>query len=233
MKMSHLEIPAQFNRNSANVLAVGVEKTGATLIACGNELLGCADLAGKDVLDMGCGGRFTQTIINRDLPIGSYTGIDIDEPLIAYLRGEVRDSRFTFHYWDVHNELYHKAGRHLTEDSRLPVGEDRKFDVIWMYSVITHNRPADAGCLFRILRRHVRKGGCLLVSAIIDNEIEEFEDREKNQPLSYACYNEKFLRKILSRAGWRMEALYPRKPDTVMQHLYLCRPKRAVFGWFL
>ena len=76
MKMTHIEIPSQFQRNSPNVLALGVENTGSTLINRGNELLGCSDLSGKDVLDIGCGSRFTQTIINRDLPIKSYTVLE-------------------------------------------------------------------------------------------------------------------------------------------------------------
>src|SRR5262245_11541416 len=111
MKMPHIEIPGQFQRNSPNVLALGVENTGSTIINCGNELLGCSDLSGKDVLDIGCGSRFTQTIINRDLPIKSYTGIDIYEPLISYLINNVRDSRFSFHYWHIYNEMYNTTGQ--------------------------------------------------------------------------------------------------------------------------
>jgi 2-polyprenyl-3-methyl-5-hydroxy-6-metoxy-1,4-benzoquinol methylase len=225
MKMTHIEIPAQFNRNSSNVLALGVENTGLTIINCGNELLGCSDLSSMDVLDIGCGGRFTQTIINRDLLIKSYTGIDIYEPLIRYLIDNVQDSRFSFHYWHIYNEMYNATGKKLTQRTRLPLSQDKKFDVIWMYSVITHTYPWETECLFYILRRYIKKDGGLLFSAFIDNDIDTFEDRIKAQPLANACYKEKFLRQIISKRGWQVESVYDKTPDTVMQNLFLCRPK--------
>jgi SAM-dependent methyltransferase len=223
--MTRIEIPSQFNRNSSNVLALGVENTGSTLINCGNELLGCSDLSSKDVLDIGCGARFTQTIINLDLPIKSYTGIDIDEPLISYLSNNIQDSRFSFHYWHVYNEMYNKKGEKLTRRSRLPLPQDKKFDVIWMYSVITHNYPSDTECLFYILRRFIKKDGGLLFSALIDNNIDTFEDRLKNQPLVNAYYNERFLKQIISKTGWQVVSVYDKRPDTVMQKLFFCKPK--------
>ena len=163
MKINHIEIPSQFQRNSSNVIALGTEHTGATLINCGNELLGWSDLSGRDVLDVGCGSRFTQAIINRDLPIKSYTGIDIDEPLISYLIHNVQDSRFSFHYWHIHNALYNTSGQKLTKRTKLPVPQGKK--------------------------------------------------------------NERYLRRIVSKAGWQVESLYAKRPDAVMQDLFLCRPK--------
>lgn len=225
MKMTHIEIPRQFHRNSPNVLALGVENTGSTLINRGNEMLGVSDLSGKDVLDIGCGVRFTQTIINCDLPVKSYTGIDIDKPLINYLVDHIQDSRFSFHYWHIYNALYNRAGHKLTKRTRLPLSRGKRFDVIWMYSVITHTYPADAERLFYTLRRYIRKDGGLLFSAFIDNDIDAFEDKIKDQPLSNAYYNEEFLRKIISKAGWQVESLNDRWADTVTQNLFLCRPK--------
>src|ERR1041385_4400072 len=126
--MTRISIPSQFQRNSPNVLALGVENTGSRLISCGNELLGCSDLSGKDVLDIGCGSRFTQTIINRDLLIKSYTGIDIDQPLISYLSNNVHDWRFSYHYWHIYNAMYNTSGHKLTKRLSLPIARDRRFD---------------------------------------------------------------------------------------------------------
>jgi SAM-dependent methyltransferase len=223
--MTHIEVPTEFHRNSANVLALGVEHTGSILLNTGNALLGLPDLSGRDVLDVGCGVRFTQTIINRDLPVGSYTGIDVYEPMTTYLSDHVRDSRFSFHAWNVYNERYNTAGEKLTKRTRLPVPHGKKFDVIWMYSVITHNDPHDTECLLRILRRHVKRGGGLLFSAFVDNAIDDFEDRVKDQPLLNAYYNEAYLRRIASKAGWRVERRYDEWEDVVMQNLFVCRPK--------
>lgn len=225
MKMSHIDIPSQFTRNSPNVLALGVENTGSTIINCGNQLMGYSDLSGKDVLDIGCGVRFTQTIINHDLPIKSYTGIDINEPLIRYLISNVQDSRFSYHYWNIYNEMYNTTGQKLSKQSVLPLLTDKKFDVIWMYSVITHNYPQDTEYLLYILRRYIKKDGGLLFSAFLDNDIDTFEDRLKDQPLLNAYYNEKFLRQIISKTGWQVKSLYNKRPDTVMQNLFLCKPK--------
>jgi len=233
MKMTHIEIPSQFQRNSPNVLALGVENTGSTLINRGNELLGCSDLSGKDVLDIGCGSRFTQTIINRDLPIKSYTGIDINELLISYLINNVRDSRFSFHYWHIYNAMYNTTGQKLTKRTRLPLPQDKKFDVIWMYSVITHTYPSDTECLLHILRRYIKKGGGLLFSAFIDDNIDTFEDRIKDQPLLKAYYNERFLKQIISKTGWQVKSLYDKWADAVTQNLFLCRPKYHFLGSIL
>lgn len=228
--MTSIEIPGEYCRNSPNVTALGVENTGSTLINRGNQLLGHSDLSDKDVLDIGCGVRFTQTIINRDLPIKSYTGIDINEPLISYLTNNVPDSRFSFRYWNIYNAMYNTTGQKLTKRLRLPLSQDRKFDVIWMYSVITHTYPADAQCLLHILRRYIRSGGGLLFSAFLDNNIDTFEDRVKGQPLLNAYYNEKYLRRILSKAGWEVESLFDKWEEVVMQNLFLCRPKHRFWG---
>jgi len=94
-----------------------------------------------------------------------------------------------------------------------------------MYSVITHTYPADTEHLLYILRRYIRKDGGLLFSAFIDNDIDAFEDKIKDQPLSNAYYNEKFLRQIISKTGWQVESLNDRWADRVTQNLFLCRPK--------
>lgn len=230
--MARIEIPLQFHRNSQNVLALGVENTGAAIIRRGNELLGRPDLSGLDVLDIGCGVRFTQTIINLDLPVGSYTGIDIDEPLIRYLADNVSDARFSFHRWNAHNAMYNPAGEKLGRKSELPFSPKCKFDVIWMYSVITHNCPEDTEYLLHMARKCVRADGGLLFSAFVDNAIETFEDKVKDHPLLNAYYNEGFLRKIAARAGWRVESIYDKWADSVSQDLFLCRPRRRFWGMF-
>ena len=224
MKMTHIEIPSQFNRNAPGVQALGVENTGSTLINYATELMGYSDLSEQDVLDMGCGVRFTQTIINRDIPIKSYTGIDVDEPLISYLTNTVQDTRFSFHYWHIYNEKYNTRGEKLTKGMKLPLPEDKTFDVIWMFSVITHNNPADTECLLYILRKYVRKDGSLLFSAFIDNSIDTFEDRVKDQPLITAYYNESFLRQIISKTGWQVKSAYDRRRDKAIMNHFVCTP---------
>lgn len=232
MKLAHVEFPAELNRNAPSVQALGAEHTGSILIKYACELAGYRDLADKDVLDLGCGTRFTQAIINCAIPIGSYTGIEIDLGLVAYLRENVPDERFAFHYWHIYHDLYNPAGPRLTHRTKLPVAPGMKFDAMWMFSVITHNRPEDTESLLRILRRHAKRDTCLLFSAFIDNQLATFEDRVKDQPLLKAYYNEGFLRSIIARAGWQLESAHEADPDRSIMNHFVCRPKPVRFGLF-
>lgn len=230
--MTHFETPQELNRNSTNVLALGIETTGSTILNYGNELLGDADLSQKDILDIGCGTRFTQTIINRGLSIHTYTGIDIDPALITYLKDNVKDDRFSFYYWHIYNQMYNSTGNKLTKKTSLPLPSHQKFDLIWMYSVITHNHPGDTKSLLYILRRYVKKDGALLFSAFIDNNIDSFEDRISDQPLLNAYYNEGYLKELAAKAGWQLTAAPNKKQDTVIQNLFICKPKPSFWGFF-
>ena len=76
----------------------GIEETGELLLTRLARRIGRADLSGLDLLDVGCGVRFTQTLINRDLPFSSYTGIEVSRPIVAWLKEHVEqyDDRFRF-----------------------------------------------------------------------------------------------------------------------------------------
>jgi len=53
------------------------------------------DLAGKRVLDVGCGiGMFYEFLRGKNIPIASYTGLDIVEPFIAANRERFPEARF-------------------------------------------------------------------------------------------------------------------------------------------
>jgi SAM-dependent methyltransferase len=54
-----------------------------------------ADLSGRDVLDIGCGlGDFRMFLDERGVEPASYTGVDINEDLLAVARRRFPDSRF-------------------------------------------------------------------------------------------------------------------------------------------
>lgn len=232
MRMTHLEIPPKFHRNSPRVMELGVENTGEELLKTGCELLGWPDLADKDVLDVGCGVRFTQAIINRNLPIKSYAGVDINEPLVNFLATSVKDDRFSFAYWNIYNEMYNKSGEKLAKGTKLPIPDNKKFDLVWMYSVITHNYPADTEALFHILRTHIRPGGALVFSAFLDNNLETFEDKLKDQPLCNAYYNQKYLTQLLTNTRWEVQTMFNQWKNTLFQNLFVCRPKRRFWELF-
>jgi hypothetical protein len=65
-KAKRLSIPTALQRNAPDVMAHGVENTGESLLQRLAQRIGRPDLAGLDLLDIGCGVRFTQTLINRE-----------------------------------------------------------------------------------------------------------------------------------------------------------------------
>ena len=222
--LTHLEVPPHMHRNHKGALDGGPERTGELLISLAARQMGFESLADVDVLDVGCGVRFTMTFINRAIPIKSYTGVEVESNIVDYLKAHVegKDSRFTYRLWDVYNDLYNRDGVPLAQAEPLPV--DKKFDVIWLFSVFTHLPPEDAAGLLKILRGHIREGGSLFFSAFVDDSIERFEDRIPDQPLLRAFFGRQYLRSLIESSGWSIEGEYERDPENYIQNYFVCRP---------
>jgi len=219
----YLFVPEHFNRNAPRVQQAGAETTGAIIMQLVCDKLRLNDLSQAEVLDVGCGVRFAQAIINRDIPIKSYTGIDVNESLIQFLQENIDDPRFHFYHWDVHNAMYNPdADTNLVQDSTLPV--TGKFDLIWLFSVFTHLNPSDSKNLLHILRRYIKDNGFLFFTAFLDNNIDTFEDRIPDSPLLNAYYNESFMRQLLLSSGWQVQSVHERDPDHYVQHHFICTP---------
>jgi SAM-dependent methyltransferase len=150
-----LVVPRHFKRNAPQVLAMAPSAdTGLWLLQYLGERIGAPDLAGLDVLDFGCGSRFAEALTTHNIPLRSYVGIDVYREMIEFLTQNIRDGRLSFHHINARNPKYNKSGDPLTRETTLPIG-DKRFDVICMFSVITHQLPHDAQAIFAILRRHV------------------------------------------------------------------------------
>jgi SAM-dependent methyltransferase len=175
------------------------------------ERLGVPDLGKLDVLDFGCGCRFAEAIVNNALPVASYTGIDVDSAMIHYLREHVTDPRLTFHHWDAANPSYNPQGFPLDASIDLP-GARRAYDVICMFSVITHQLPSDALTLFRTFRRYVHPHGRMFFSATLEDMADDYRELQP-QPTASSAYSWRFLRRLLDRSGWRVLSLVGRGPD--------------------
>lgn len=95
-----LRVPDELQRNAAPAAAAGYDATGEALIRLAAARMGVADFAGLDVLDIGCGVRFAAAIVNRGIPIGSYTGVEVSRPIVDFLNANLQhDRRFRFHHW--------------------------------------------------------------------------------------------------------------------------------------
>jgi SAM-dependent methyltransferase len=105
--MSTFQIPAEFNRSASSLRdAKAAEESALFLIRHACESLGLVDLADCEVLDVGCGTKFTHAFLNHDIPVKRYVGVDVYREMIDFLRANVTDPRFEYHHVNVRNELY-------------------------------------------------------------------------------------------------------------------------------
>ena len=173
---------------------------------------------------MGCGVRFTQALINRNIPIKSYTGLEVYKPIVDFLQERVQayDERFRYVFWNARNQLYNPDGVELARQAALPFGD--KFDLIWLFSVFTHLDPSDSRALLVLLRKHVRTTGKLFFSAFIDDQLDGFEDRVEDQPLLMAYYGRDYMQSLVQEAGWRVEEFRNQDLSKFIQHYLVCSP---------
>jgi len=197
-------VPQRFNRNSQKVSSLmPAQDSGAWLLERMRQRIGLKTLAASRLLDFGCGVRFTQAILNHRIPIRSYTGIDCFAEMIDFLRSTVRDPRFSYVLLDAHHPLYNPKGRPLSNETELPLPL-HAFDVISLFSVITHQNPDDAAFIFSLLRRHTATQGRLLFTCFLDTGIAEFEDRSPDKNGGMCFYNPDFLTRLVEGCGWRI-----------------------------
>jgi SAM-dependent methyltransferase len=168
-----LHVPEEFCRNAVSAEDLRNEErsldNAVWLIDHMSTHLGVANLEGLDVLDFGCGVRFAQAIVNRRLPIRRYVGVDVYRDMIEFLAANVTDPRLEFAHLDAHNALYNEEGRPFDEVAgTLSIAGE--FDVLCMFSVVTHLAPHDYVSVLRLLRRFVRPGGHLFFTLFIDEE---------------------------------------------------------------
>jgi SAM-dependent methyltransferase len=227
-----LVVPERYNKNAADVRAEASQaETGTGLIEYMCQRLGVPDLGQLNVLDFGCGCRFADAIVNNRLPIGSYTGIDVDREMIDFLTASVADPRFAFHHWNARNPLYNPAGFPLTRETRLP--SERAFDVVCMFSVITHQLPEDAEALFHVFRRYIRPRGRMFFSVRIDDMPDDYRELEP-QAAGHSAYSWRFLRQLLERSGWRVLSMAGKAPPAAdgrkvpIQDSVLCAPASGI-----
>src|ERR1700728_4131455 len=87
-------VPEKFNRNAPDVVALGPPgDVGLKLIEymCGR--LDIPDRAGRDDLDFACGVRFTDTIMNQNVPLRTYVGLEVDKEIVYFLSANATDPR--------------------------------------------------------------------------------------------------------------------------------------------
>lgn len=215
-----LPIPLKYRRGGLRNDQVALILSGLSTLVYIESLIS-GKLSEKDVLDFGCGVKFTQAILQFDLEIKSYTGIDVYELMINYLNNTVTDSRFSFYSVDFHNEMYRPEGKFISPDDSLPVGTQR-FDLITMQSVITHCNPGDTYAILTILKRYLRPKGELFFTVRMNlTQMEDFRDLDPERPMLFATYNKNGIETIIRRCGYRIKCFYERNDDVPVQAHYV------------
>jgi SAM-dependent methyltransferase len=221
------------------------ERSARALLGVLARQLSRDDLDGVHVLDIGCGVKLTQALINHGLPIGSYTGIDVSAPVIDFLRSSVDDPRFAFHHVDFHNARYNPTGVQMTPDTVLPV-ERADFDLICGLSLVTHLAPDDTKSILAITARYAHERTQLVFTAFLDVHTEgghglvdrysqalggdvsvgePYQDYVADDVLRVALYSEPYMRELIVRSPWELVSITD--PTPCAQHLLTLRPRVA------
>lgn len=220
-----LEVPEELNRNESRVRAMAdPADTGLSLINYMCRRIGIDSLDGLDVLDLGCGVRFSQSIINRKVPVGTYTGLEVNKPIVDFLNENVTDPRLVYHHVNASNQMYNRAGERLDPETPSVLG-DQRFDIACMFSVITHQNPQEAEATLRFLRNHVRDDGRLFFSAFIHEADMDFQELEPQNPGLKCSYSLPAMEAMLSRCSWSVLSVVDPLPDDLpIMTSFLCRP---------
>ena len=213
-------IPLKYRRGGLRNNPVALILSGLTNLHYIDSIIS-GSLGDKDILDFGCGVKFTQAIIQFDIDIKSYTGIDVYQLMINYLNNTVSDSRFTYYSVDFHNDMYRPQGKKMTPDDRLPLGR-QKFDLITLQSVITHCNPDDSFAVLSILKRYLRKKGELFLTVRIDDDQDVgFRDADPEHPMLFATYRKETIERIILESGYRIKFFGDRDDAIPVQAHYL------------
>ena len=245
-KSPFLAVPKKLRRGGLRADQSKSIESGRWLLHYMADILGYDNLDGKSVLDMGCGVKFTQAILEYDISIGRYVGVDVYADLIEFLKDSVDDSRLSFAHMDSHNEMYNPDGKPLEEFEHLPV--DEQYDVICLFSVFTHLAPHDYSQMLKLLRPYIKENGKLLFSlfvnertaggyGLVDNltrgmqeaspsttVMPAFQDLDKDNPLKYAVYSKDYAYQLISETGWGVDRLCDPLGDNHIQHHFVCSP---------
>jgi len=177
------------------------------------------------MLDYGCGVKYTQAIIQQDIPVHSYTGVDVDKDMITYLKKHVQDPKFSYSQVPFQNAMYNPEGKPMMSDSDLGIG-DKKFNLIILLSVFTHLIPRDTRILLKILRRYIEDDGRVFFTIFInDNLKKNFKDRFADRPLLKAVYKSEFLEEAIANADFKIEKILDENDIFNTKKQYIISPK--------
>lgn len=251
MNPPELHAPVEFRRNFRVDDEEATIDAAVWLIAHMCEHIGAPDLGGLEVLDFGCGVRFAQAFVNRQVPIKHYVGVDAYLEMIEFLQANVRDLRLEFVHVDARNERYNPTGEPMSKETSTPI-DGRQFDLICLFSVFTHLAPHDYVAMLELLRRFAKPttrlfftlfidepsaGGHGMVESFVRTRAEMSGDNAApaprppapayreffpDQPLLASVYSREHALELVEGTGWEVLGVSP--PDVHLQHHIVCAP---------
>jgi len=164
------------------------------------------NLTGLSVLDIGCGDRLTHAIVELELPVGSYVGVDNRKPAIDWLNANVGDPRCSYAHFDVYHVLYWSTGKFLSKRMELPAPTS---DVIFAQSVFSHLYPHETDIMLALARRKAHTNTQLVFTCFLSESVTLFEDRHGDKPALRYYYHPETLRTLLRKNGWEITCILP------------------------
>ena len=101
----------------------------------------------------------------------------------------------------------------------------RGFDAACMFSVITHQPPPQSELIFTMLHPCAPR---LYFTALIDDSVDDYADRDPSQPLLLATYSTDHVRRLLAKTGWHLDEIFA--PSRFQQTAFVCSaaPRRGI-----
>lgn len=165
------------------------------------------------ILDVGCGvGRLAIGISKKIPNISEYCGIDVSERAIdwcnKYIHG--RFANFNFYRLNFKNELYNKFGKELNASFNLPFA-DKRFEIIYLYSVFSHMRSNDILVYLREFNRVIKDQGRIFLTAFIEDGVEDETENPENyrmkwkMPLHCVRYERVYFDNLVKNCGFKID----------------------------
>jgi ubiquinone/menaquinone biosynthesis C-methylase UbiE len=127
------------------------------------------------VLDVGSGiGRTAVALTSFLSSEGNYEGFDVVKKGVTWCRNNISNKfpNFNFRFIPLKNDLYNDE-KVRAEDFIFPY-PDRKFDIVFLFSVFTHMQPGETDHYLDEIFRVLRPGGrCLTTLFFFDKDIED------------------------------------------------------------
>jgi len=184
----------------------------------------------SSVLDFGCGtGILALGISQRIGDIRNYSGVDVNKKVIEWCAKYITKQHpaFRFYYMEGSSENHNPSGA-LTENTfRLPFN-DKRFNIIYLYSVFSLMIKEEVVFYLNEFKRTIKKDGRVFLTAFVEENVPEISinaegsKKEWKGPLHCVRYDKDYFEELLTNEGFAVEA-YESEMESDGQSAYYLR----------